>query len=394
MTKQEVYIVSAVRTPLGSFGGILSSFSATQLGSEAIKGALNRANVMPEQVDEVYMGNVVSANLGQAPARQAAIHAGIPQSVPATTINKVCASGTKAIMFAAQSIMLGNADIIVAGGMESMSNIPFYVPKARFGYKYGDGVLIDGLARDGLVDAYDQLAMGVCADNTAEKYHISREQQDEFSIRSYQKSAETTQSGIFKNEIVPISVPQRKGDPLIVDEDEEFKKVKFEKIPSLRPAFSANGTVTAANASTINDGASALVLASEEAVKKFNLKPLARIVSFADAAHEPKWFTTAPTLAAPKALERAGLKMNDIDYFEVNEAFAVVVLAFNKVLEVDPERVNIHGGSVSLGHPLGASGARIVTTLNGVLQDKDAKLGMAAICNGGGGASAMIIEKV
>lgn len=394
MTKQEVYIVSAVRTPLGSFGGILSSFSATQLGSEAIKGALNRANVMPEQVDEVYMGNVVSANLGQAPARQAAIHAGIPQSVPATTINKVCASGTKAIMFAAQSIMLGNADIIVAGGMESMSNIPFYVPKARFGYKYGDGVLIDGLARDGLVDAYDQLAMGVCADNTAEKYHISREQQDEFSIRSYQKSAETTQSGIFKNEIVPISVPQRKGDPLIVDEDEEFKKVKFEKIPSLRPAFSANGTVTAANASTINDGASALVLASEEVVKKFNLKPLARIVSFADAAHEPKWFTTAPTLAAPKALERAGLKMNDIDYFEVNEAFAVVVLAFNKVLEVDPERVNIHGGSVSLGHPLGASGARIVTTLNGVLQDKDAKLGMAAICNGGGGASAMIIEKV
>lgn len=394
MSTKDVFIVSAVRTPIGSFGGVLKGFSATQLGAHAIKGALEKAGVSADQVDEVFMGNVVSANLGQAPARQAAIYAGIPDTVPCTTINKVCSSGVKSVMIGAQSIMLGMADIVVTGGMESMTNIPFYLPKARYGYGYGNGEIIDGLAKDGLIDVYNEYAMGVCADNTAAKYGFSREDQDAFAISSYKRSASATESGKFSGEIIPIAVPQRKGDPIVVAEDEEFKRVKFEKIPNLRPAFTKDGTVTAANASTINDGASSLILASEAAVKKYGLSPVARIVSFADAAHEPEWFTTAPTKAAPKALERAGLSLNEIDYFEVNEAFSVVTLAFNKMLELDPEKVNVHGGAVSLGHPLGASGARIVTTLNGVLQQHDAKYGLAAICNGGGGASAMILEKV
>lgn len=391
---KEVFVISAVRTPIGSFGGVLAPVSAVELGSAAIKGALEKAEVAASEVEEVFMGNVVSANLGQAPAKQAALGAGIADTVPCTAINKVCASGAKAIMFAAQSIMLGQAEVIVAGGMESMSNIPFYLPKARFGYKYGNGELVDGLARDGLVDVYDQVAMGVFADKTAEKYQISREAQDAFAISSYKRSAAATESGAFKDEIVPVAVPQRKGDPLQITEDEEFKKVKFEKIPALRPAFSKDGTVTAANASTINDGASALVLASKEKVEALDLKPLAKIVAFADAAHEPMWFTTAPTLAAPKALKHAGLTWQDIDYVEVNEAFSVVALAFNQLMGLSEDKVNVHGGAVSLGHPLGASGARIVTTLNGVLQAKDAQFGLAAICNGGGGASAMVIERV
>lgn len=391
---KEVYIASAVRTPLGSFGGMFANVSATDLGAAAIKGALEKAGVEAGLVEEVFMGNVCSANLGQAPARQAALGAGIPDTVPCTTVNKVCSSGAKSIMFGAQSIMLGHQDIIVVGGMENMSSIPYYVPKARYGHKYGHGQIVDGLLKDGLTDAYQQVAMGVCADATAKKYEITREQQDEFAILSYKRSAESTSSGAFSNEIVPVMVPQRKGDPIAVTEDEEYKRVKFEKVPNLRPVFTKDGTVTAANASTINDGATALVLVSEEKLKELNLTPLAKIVSFADAAHEPEWFTTAPTKAAPLALKRAGLTMNDIDYFEVNEAFAVVTLAFNKVLDVPVEKTNVFGGAVSLGHPLGASGARIVTTLNNVLQQKGAKRGLAAICNGGGGASSIIIEKV
>lgn len=391
---KQAYIVSAVRTPIGSFGGVFSDISATQLGAIAIKGALAKAGVEPGMVEELYMGNVVSANLGQAPARQAALYAGLPPSVQCTTVNKVCASGTKSIMFAAQSIMLGLADIIVAGGMENMTQIPFYIPKARFGYKYGNGELVDGLSRDGLLDVYDQQAMGVFADRTAEKYGISRQEQDAFAIRSYKRSAEATNSGKFKDEIVPVEIPQRKGDPLLIGEDEEYKKVSFDKIPDLRPAFTKDGTVTAANASTINDGAAALVIVSEEKLKELGLKPLARIVSFADAEQEPQWFTTTPTIAAPKALKRAGLTMSDIDFVEVNEAFSVVTLAFNKVLDVSLDKVNVFGGAVSLGHPLGASGARIVTTLNNVLHQNKGKYGLAAICNGGGGASALIIEAV
>ncbi len=391
---KEVFLVSAVRTPIGSFGGILSSLSATKLGSIAIQGALEKAKLEASEVQEVFMGNVVSANLGQAPARQAAIGAGLSIEVPCTTVNKVCSSGLKSIMFGAQSIMLGLNDVVVAGGMESMSNIPFYIPKARFGYKYGHAQLIDGLQKDGLVDAYDELVMGQCADATAEKYNISREAQDEYAIRSYKRSAESTEKGYFEDEIVPVPVPQRKGDPLMITEDEEFKRVNFEKIPALRPAFSKDGTVTAANASTLNDGAAAVVLMSEEKMKALGLQPIAKIVAFADAAHEPKWFTTAPTKAAPKVLERANMKMDDIDYLEVNEAFAVVPMAFNEELGVDDAKVNVHGGSVSLGHPLGASGARILVTLNGVLREKNAKRGLATLCNGGGGASAMIIERV
>jgi len=391
---KQVFIVSAVRTPLGSFGGALSSLSATQLGSAAIKGALERAGVEAALVEEVFMGNVCSANLGQAPARQAALGAGIGLNVPCTTVNKVCSSGMKAVMFGAQAIQLGQADLIVAGGMESMSNVPYYVPKARWGYKYGDATLVDGLAKDGLTDAYHHTAMGVSADNTARKYAISREEQDRFAVRSYQLAAQATQSGDFGDEIVPVEVPQRKGDPLLVSEDEEYKRVNFEKIPKLRPAFSKDGTVTAANASTINDGASALVLCSEEKVRELGLKPLARIVAYADAAQEPEWFTTAPTLAAPKALQRAGLQLEQVDFFEVNEAFAVVPLAFNKVLGVPEEKVNVFGGACSIGHPLGASGTRIVTTLLNVLRKKEGKIGLATLCNGGGGASAIVIERV
>ncbi len=391
---KKVYLVSATRTPMGSFGGVLSSLSATVLGTTAIKGALTSAKVTPDQVQEVLMGNVCSANLGQAPARQAALGAGIPNTVPCTTVNKVCSSGMKSIMFAAQAIMLGQADIIVAGGMESMSNIPYYIPKARWGHKFGGGELVDGLQKDGLTDAYDHQAMGICADNTATKYAISREEQDRFAIQSYQRAAAATENGALGHEITPVSVPQRRKDPIIVSEDEEYKRVKFEKVPQLRPAFSKDGTVTAANASTINDGASAMVLASEDAVKSHGLTPIARIVAFADAAHEPQWFTTAPPHAARKALQLAGMQTSDVDYFEVNEAFAVVTMAFNQEMGLSEDQVNIHGGAVALGHPLGASGARIVTTLNNVLQQKDASVGLAAICNGGGGASSLIIEKV
>lgn len=391
---KEVFIVSAVRTPMGSFGGALAGFSATQLGSIAIKGALAKAGVAPDQVQEVLMGNVCSANLGQAPARQAARGAGVSDNVPCTTINKVCASGMKSIMYAAQSVMLGYADVIVAGGMESMSNIPYYLPSARWGSKYGNVEMIDGLAKDGLTDAYDHQAMGTCGDSTAEKYNISREAQDEFAIRSYTLAGEATQKGWMRNEIVPVSIPQRKGDPIDMVEDEEYKKVDFSKIPTLRPAFNKNGTVTAANASTLNDGASALIIASKEAVEKMGLQPIAKILAFADAEQEPQWFTTTPTIAAPLALKRAGLSISDVDYFEVNEAFAVVPLAFNQVLGIDVAKVNVFGGACALGHPLGASGARIVTTLNNVLHQNEAKIGLAAICNGGGGASAIVIERV
>lgn len=391
---KSVYIVSAVRTPLGSFGGVFANISATRLGAEAIKGALAKARVQPDQVQEVLMGNVCSANLGQAPARQAAIFAGLPPQTACTTINKVCASGMKAIAIGAQSVMLGINDIVVAGGMENMSQIPYYVPQARWGAKYGHIEMIDGLAKDGLTDVYNQKAMGVCADATAAKYGISREAQDAYAIDSYKRAAAATQSGAFSAEIVPVAIPQRKGDPILVSEDEEYKKVFFDKIPSLRPAFTPDGTVTAANASTMNDGAAALILASEEAVKKYDLMPIARIRGFADAEQEPEWFTTTPTIAAPKALKMAGLEKSDIDFFEVNEAFAVVAQVFEQVMEVDHDRSNVFGGAVSIGHPLGASGARIVTTLSNVLRQKDATLGLAAICNGGGGASAIVIERV
>jgi len=379
---------------MGSFGGALSSMSAPQLGSIAIQGALENAKVDASKIDEVFFGNVCQANLGQAPARQAALGAGIGNNVPCTTVNKVCSSGMKTVMFAAQSVMLGHADILVAGGMESMSNIPYYIPKARWGHKFGGGEIVDGLQKDGLTDVYNQKAMGTSADATAVKYDISREQQDAFAIQSYKRAAAATETGLFKDEIIPVHVPQRRGDDLIIAEDEEYKKVRFEKIPSLRPAFGKEGTATAANSSTINDGASAIIVASEDAVQKYGLTPIAEILSFADAAHEPEWFTTAPTLAAPKALQRAGLTKSDVDFFEVNEAFSVVTLAFNKELGISEDKVNVNGGAVSLGHPLGASGARILTTLNHVLHQKDGEIGCATLCNGGGGASAIVIKKV
>ncbi|GAB3566583.1 acetyl-CoA C-acyltransferase [Spirosoma luteolum] len=389
----EVVIISAVRTPIGSFGGALSPLSATELGAAAIRGALARAGVAPELVQEVYMGNVVSANLGQAPARQAALKAGLPATVPCTTINKVCASGTKAIMLAAQAIQLGQADVIVAGGMESMSNAPYYVPKARFGYKYGNAELVDGLAKDGLVDVYDQCAMGVFADKTAEQYTISRAAQDDFTVQSYRRSEASTQSGAFAGEIIPVEVPGRKGS-VLVSEDEEYKNVMYDKIPTLKAAFTPTGTVTPASSSPISDGASALVVMSRRKADELGLKPLARLVAYADAEQEPQWFTTAPTKAVPLALERAGLTIADIDYFEINEAFAVVPLVFSQVLGVPQDKLNVLGGAVSIGHPLGASGARIVTTLTSVLQQHNGRYGVAGICNGGGGASALILEKL
>ncbi len=391
---KEVYIISAVRTPIGSFGGVLSSLTAIELGSTAIKGALSKAQVESKEVDEVFMGNVISANLGQAPARQAAIASGIGYNVPCTTINKVCSSGMKAVMLGAQSIMLGLNDTVVAGGMESMSNIPYYIPKARYGYKYGNGEIVDGLLKDGLWEVYYDFPMGNCADNTAKEKGISREAQDEYAINSYKRSAATTEAGLFKEEIVPVEVPQRRGEPLIISEDEEFKKVKFEKIPSLRPVFSKEGTVTAANASTINDGASALILMSKEKAEALGVKPIAKIRGFADAAQDPIWFTTAPSLAIPKAMKHAGVTADEVDFYEINEAFAVVAIANNKELGLDPEKVNVFGGAVSLGHPLGASGARIIATLNNVLHQKGGTIGVAGICNGGGGASAIVIEKV
>ena len=389
---KEVVIVSAARTPIGSFLGALSTVPATKLGAIAIKGALDKINLNPELVQEVLMGNVVQAGNGQAPARQAAIYAGIPNTVPCTTINKVCASGMKTVMQAAQSIALGDADIIVAGGMENMSMIPHYF-HARTGTKFGPGTLIDGMQKDGLVDAYDQNAMGVCADACATEYNFSREDQDAYAIQSYNRSSAAWEAGKFDNEIVPVEVPQRRGEPVIVSKDEEFSNVKMEKIPALRPAFSKDGTVTAANASTINDGAGAMVLMSADKAKELGLKPLATIKSYADAAHEPKWFTTAPSKALPKAIEKAGMSIDDIDFFEFNEAFAVVGLANMKILGLNDSNVNVNGGAVSLGHPLGCSGVRILITLLNVLEQNNAKIGAAAICNGGGGASAVIIER-
>ena len=389
---KKVVIVSAVRTPIGSFMGGLSSLTASQLGSFAIKGALDRINLDPNQVDEIYMGNVVQAGVGQAPARQAAMGAGIPDTVPCTTVNKVCASGMKAVINAAQAIALGDASVVIAGGMESMSNIPHYM-HMRKGVKFGPAAMEDGMQKDGLVDPFDKNAMGVLADNCATKYSFSREDQDAFAIESYRRSAKAWSEGKFSNEVIPVAVPQRRGDALIITEDEEFKNVKIDKIPALRAAFSKEGTVTAANASTINDGAGALILMSEEKANSLGLTILATIKGYADAAHEPQWFTTAPSKALPKALVKAGVTQDQIEYFELNEAFAVVGLANMKILGLDSSTVNVNGGAVSLGHPLGVSGVRILITLLNVLQQNDAKLGAAAICNGGGGASAMVIER-
>lgn len=389
----KVVIVSAVRTPIGSFLGGLSSLTATQLGSAAIKGALHKINLDPNLVEEVFMGNVVQAGVGQAPARQAALGAGLSNNVPSTTVNKVCASGMKAIMQAAQTIALGDAEIVVAGGMESMSNIPHYV-HMRQGKKFGPATLEDGMQKDGLVDAYDHQAMGTCADLCATEYTFSREDQDAFAIQSYERSTEAWKAGKFKDEVIPVEVPQRRGEPIIVSEDEEYKNVQMDRISSLRPAFTKDGTVTAANSSTINDGAAALVLMSETKAKELGLEPWAYIKGYADAAHEPQWFTTAPAKALPKALNKAGVSLDEVDFFEFNEAFAVVGLANMKILGLDDSKVNVNGGAVSLGHPLGCSGARILVTLINVLKQNNAKLGAAAICNGGGGASAMVIERV
>ena len=389
----KVVIVSAVRTPIGSFMGALSRIPAPKLGAIAIEGALKKIGLAPDRIEEVLMGNVVQAGTGQAPARQAAIYAGIPNTVPCTTVNKVCASGMKAIMQGSQSIALGENSIVVAGGMENMSLIPHY-NYMRGGMKFGPATLVDGMQKDGLVDAYDQNAMGVCADACAEKYDFTREEQDAFAVQSYKRSADAWSSGKFKDEVIPVEVPQRRGEPILVTEDEEFKNVKLEKIPHLRAAFSKEGTVTAANASTINDGAAAVVLMSETKAKELNLEPLAHIKGYADAAHEPKWFTTAPAKALPKALDRAGVSIDDIDFFEFNEAFSVVGLANMKLLGLEDDKVNVHGGAVSLGHPLGCSGARITITLLNVLKQNSGKLGAAAICNGGGGASALVLESL
>ncbi len=390
----EVVIVSAVRTPIGSFGGSLKSFTATQLGALVIKAAVNRAGIPPAIIQEVLMGCVLQANLGQAPARQAAKFAGLPDQVNCTTINKVCASGMKSIALAAQGILLGDVEIVVAGGMESMSNIPFYVPSLRWGNKYGNTELVDGLAKDGLTDVYDGKAMGFAAELCAKECGISREDQDNFAIESYKRSQAAWESGIMANEVVPVDIPQRKGDPVAFSKDEEPYNVKFDKIPSLNPSFEKNGTVTAANASTLNDGAAALVLMSAAKAKTLGLKPLARIVSYADAEQAPEWFTTTPSLAVPKAVAKAGLQMNDISYWELNEAFSVVGIENTRRMQLDPATVNVHGGAVSIGHPLGASGARIIVTLINVLKTRKARYGAAGICNGGGGASAMVIENL
>ncbi|SHG25691.1 acetyl-CoA C-acetyltransferase [Flavobacterium micromati] len=390
---KRVVIVSAVRTPIGSFMGGLSTVTAPLLGAAAIKGALDKINLDPNLVDEVFMGNVVQAGTGQAPARQAAIFAGLNNSVACTTINKVCASGMKAVMLGAQAIQCGDAEIVVAGGMENMSLIPHYL-NLRNGTKFGPATMIDGMQKDGLTDAYDNSAMGVCADLCATEYKFSREDQDNYAIQSYERSAKAWTDGKFDNEVVPVAVPQRKGDPIMVTKDEEFTNVKLDKIPSLNPVFTKDGTVTAANASTINDGAAAVILMTEEKAIALGLKPLAYIKGYADAAQEPKWFTTSPSKALPKALDKAGLKITDVDYFEFNEAFAVVGLANSKILGLDNNKVNVNGGAVSLGHPLGCSGVRIIVTLLNVLEQNNAKIGAAAICNGGGGASAIVIERL
>jgi acetyl-CoA C-acetyltransferase len=390
---KKIVIVSAVRTPIGSFMGGLSTVSAPKLGAAAIKGALDKIQLNPNLVDEVFMGNVVQAGVGQAPARQAAIYAGLPNNVACTTVNKVCASGMKAVMLGAQAILCGDAEIVVAGGMENMSLIPHYM-HLRNGYKFGPATMIDGMQKDGLTDAYDNNAMGVCADLCATEYNFTREEQDTFAIQSYERSAKAWESGKFDNEIIPVAVPQRKGDSIIISKDEEFTNVKLDRIPSLSPVFTKDGTVTAANASTINDGAAAVVLMSEEKALSLGLKPLAYIRSYADAAQEPKWFTTTPSIAIPKALKKAGLTIKDVDFFEFNEAFAVVGLANAKILELSDDTINVNGGAVSLGHPLGCSGVRIIVTLLNVLEQNNAKIGAAAICNGGGGASAIIIERI
>ena len=390
---KEVVIVSAVRTPIGSFLGSLSSISAPKLGAIAIQGALKKVNLDGNLVDEVFMGNVVQAGTGQAPAKQAAIFAGLPDTIPCTTVNKVCASGMKSIAFAAQAIQCGDAEIVIAGGMENMSSIPHYM-QARKGQKFGDIKIEDGLLKDGLVNVYDSKHMGTCGDACAAEYNFSREEQDNFAITSYNRSAKAWKAGKFNDEIVPVEIPQRKGDPILITEDEEYKNVKMEKIPVLRPAFNKDGTVTAANASTLNDGAAALVIMSKEKAIELNLKPLAVINGYADASQAPEWFTTAPAKALPKALAKANIHLNDVDYYELNEAFSVVGLANIKLLDLDPEKVNVNGGAVSLGHPLGCSGARIIVTLINVLKQNKAKVGAAGICNGGGGASAMVIENI
>jgi acetyl-CoA C-acetyltransferase len=389
----EVYIVSAKRTPFGSFGGSLSSLKSVDLGAHAIRNAVDVLSLDKNLVEEVIFGNVYSANIGQAPARQAAILAGLPFHTSCTTVNKVCASGMKALMFGAQSIALGLRDLIIVGGMESMSNVPYYLPKVRWGNKFGNFETIDGLQKDGLQDAYDQSAMGVSADETAKRYAISRAEQDEYAIRSYKLAAKAWEENLFKDEVIPINFDSGPGKNGLVEKDEEYTKVNFDKIAALKPSFSKDGTVTPANASTINDGAVALILASGSKIKELNLNPLARIVSYADAEQEPKWFTTTPTIAAPLALRMAGLSLKDIDYFEVNEAFSVVALAFAKLLDIDLNKLNVRGGAVSLGHPLGASGARIIGTLVNILIYEGGRYGLAAICNGGGGASAIVLEK-
>ena len=390
---KEVYIVSAVRTPIGAFGGGLAEVAATQLGAVAVKAAVERSGVNPEDVNEVLMGSVLQGNLGQAPARQAAKFAGLPDHVQCTTINKVCASGMKSVIFAAQSILLGDSDIVVAGGMENMSNTPYYVEKARYGYRYGNGQLLDAIVKDGLTDVYHQNLMGNSAELCAEKYKITREQQDEFAINSYKKSAAAWAAGKFAEEVVPVTVATRKGE-VVISEDEEYKNVNFEKIPTLKTVFQKNGTVTAGNASKLNDGASAMVLMSKEKADAMGIKPLAKIIGYADAEQAPEWFTTTPSLAIPRAVEKAGLKMSDISFFEINEAFSVISLANNQLMNLDPAIVNVNGGAVALGHPLGNSGSRIIVTLIHVLKQNKAKYGVAGICNGGGGASAIVIELI
>lgn len=391
---KQAYIISAVRTPIGSFGGGLSSLTATKLGGIAFKGAVQKAGIDPQHIQEIFVGNVIAAGLGQAPATQVAAEAGFGFNIPCTLVNKVCASGMKAVMFGAQSIMLGHNDVVVAGGMESMSNIPYYLMKARTGYKYGNGELIDGLQHDGLTDIYNHCAMGVCADNTAKVMNISRKDQDDYAISSYKRSAAAWYSGKFKEEIISVEIKDKKGNATMFAEDEEYKNVNFEKIPQLKPVFTKDGTATAANASTLNDGASALVLMSKEKADELGLKPIAKILGFADAAQDPMWFTTTPSLAIPKAMKLAGVDKKDVGYYEINEAFSAVAIANNLKLELDPEKVNVNGGAVALGHPLGSSGSRIVTTLINILGQNNSSIGVAGICNGGGGASAIVIEKL
>ena len=391
---KEVYIVSAVRTPIGSFGGSLAPLTAVQLGAIAVKGALKKINLEPKQIQEVYFGNVISAGLQQSPATQVAVAAGLGYEIPCTLVNKVCASGMKSIMLGAQSIMLGQNDVVLTGGMESMSNIPYYLLKARYGYKFGNGELIDGLSYDGLSDVYNHCAMGVCADNTAKEMQISRQDQDAYAIDSYKRSAAAWAAGKFKDEIVPVELVGKKGDTTLFAEDEEYKNVNFDKIPGLRAVFTKDGTVTAANASNINDGAAAVILMSKEKMQELGLTPIAKIRGFADAAQDPMWFTTSPALAIPKAMKMAGVQKSDVGFYEINEAFSAVAIANNKLLGLDPSKVNINGGAVSLGHPLGASGARITITLANILKQNNSSIGVAGICNGGGGASAIVIEKV